>query len=465
MNLARLSLLTILTSLAAAAQARLPDYTRRALPNGATLILLPKSDVPLVSFRAIFRGGAESEPPGLHGIASLTVELMRRGAGARSSEQLSLELDSLGTVLNVGANRQSAFFAAESLARTAGQTLAIFSDILLRPAFPPEEVRKVLAQAADRIRASKDNPAMAIGPYFHAFFFPAGHPYHFSGNADEASLARIGRAEIEDYYRKMAVAGNLILIAAGDFDPAHIEPLLGRIAATMPSREPFRPPAVPPPAFDAPRLLLVDKPDATQTYFRIGLPGISRTSPDRVAMLVANTLFGGRFTSLLNDELRVNSGLTYGAASLLDQDRLPGAIAINSYTRTASTVQAIDLTLAVIERLRQKGFTAGQVASAKAYIKGNFPTDRLETADQLASIAGDLELFGLGRGDIDSFFQRIDALTLDEVNAAARRRYGAAGLQFCLVGNAAQIQEQVKKYAARMRVVPIKSPGFNPPDF
>lgn len=447
------------------AQVRLPEYSREQLPNGATLILLPKHDVPLISVRAVFRGGAEAEPEGLNGISSVTVELMRRGAGKRSAEQIDLELDFLGATLQSGSGRSAAFFSLEFLSRTAQEAMAIFGDILARPTFPEEEVRKVLARTADQVRAAKDNPAASIGRYFNGFFFPAGHPYRHSGAPDELSVARMNREEILKHYRRMAAGKNLILIAAGDFDPKQFGPLARNLLAAFPAGEASSTAGVSALRFAAPRLLLVDKPDATQTYFRIGMPGIDRRSPDRAALLVANTLFGGRFTSMLNDALRVNAGLTYGANSLLDQDRLPGAIAINSYTPTATTVQAIDLALEVLQRLLRDGISQEQLDSARAYIKGNFPTERLETADQLCALLAELEINGLDRNDVDTFFPKLDALTPAQVNAVVRRYFSAANLQFCLVGNASAIREQISKYAGALRVVSVKDPGFAVTDF
>lgn len=447
------------------AQVRLPEYTRERLPNGATLILVPKHDVPLISVRAIFRGGAEAEPEGLHGVSSVTVELMRRGAGGRSAAQIDLELDFLGATLQSGANRSAAFFALEFLSKTTPEAMAILGDILLRPSFPEEEVRKVLARAADQVRAAKDNPAMAIGRYFNGFFFPAGHPYRHSGAADERAVARLNRDEILKHYRRMATGGNLIFIAAGDFDPKQFAPLARRLLAEFPAGEPASAAGAAAVKFSQPRLLLVDKPDATQTYFRIGMPGIDRRHPDRIALLVANTLFGGRFTSMLNDALRVNAGLTYGASSLLDQDRLPGAIAINSFTPTATTSKAIDLALDVLRRLLRDGISQEQLDSARAYIKGNFPTERLETSDQLCALLADLELNGLDRSDVDTFFERLDALTPGQVNAAIRRHYTAENLQFCLVGNASAIRKEVGKYARAMKVIPVREEGFAVSDF
>jgi len=337
--------------------------------------------------------------------------------------------------------------------------------VLQHPVFPEAEVRNVVARAGDQARAAKDNPGMAIGRYFNGFYFPAGHPYRHSGAADEASLSKMNREAIEGYYRRMYVGRNLTLIAVGDFDPAVLGAQLSKVAGALPPGSQFVPAKVAAPRFETSRLLLVDKPDATQTYFRIGTPGVDRTHPDRAPLLLVNTIFGGRFTSMLNDELRVNTGLTYGASSLLDEDRLPGVIAISSYTRTDATERAIDLALEVLGRLTEKGIDAELLASAKAYRKGLFPTNRLETSDQLADVLGELEFYGLNKGEIDDLFSRLDAVTLERANEVAKKFYRNAHLQLCLIGNAAKIRDSVKKYAERMQVVSVSDPGFTAPSF
>ncbi|MBI5281128.1 MAG: insulinase family protein [Candidatus Solibacter usitatus] len=444
-------------------QAKLPPYTKQALGNGATLILLRKPDVPLISVRAMFRGGAEAEPEGQAGIAGLTAELIRRGTAQRTADQISLEMDSLGATVGGGSDRQASYLYTEFMARTQAPALQVFADLLVNASFPEGEVKKALAQAVDAAKSAKDNPGMAIGRYFNAFYYGAAHPY--GRVADEETLGRLNREQIVGFHKKMYVGRNLMLIAAGDFDPAKLGPQLAALAGQLPAGGAFQPGKVAAPGFETARLLLVDKPDATQTYFRIGMPGIARTNPDRVALMIVNTLFGGRFTSMLNDELRVNAGLTYGANCMLEQDRLTGAISINTYTRTETTEKAMDMALAVLKRLREKGLDAEQLASAKAYIKGGYPTQRLETADQLAGLIGELEIFDLSKAEVDDLFAKIDSITVAQANAVARKYYTEERLQFCLVGNAGKMQDAVKKYAAKMKVHPVKSPGFAAPAF
>jgi predicted Zn-dependent peptidase len=462
----RILTLALAAALLAPAQVKLPPFSKKTLPNGATLILLNKPDVPLVTVRALFRGGAEAEPAAQAGINGLTVELMRRGAGARSAEQFAEALDALGATLATGSDRQVSYASIEFLAETQTPALALFADFLARPVFPEDEFKKALAQRIDASKAAKDNPGAALASYFPSFFYGPGHPYARPSGGDELTLANITRPALVDWHRRMFVGRNLILIAAGAIDEKTLAPELEKLVGSLPAGEAYAwKPKIPPPARKEARLLLIDKPDATQTYFIIATPGIDRTHPDRTQLEIVNTLFGGRFTSMLNDELRVNSGLTYGARSAVDEDRLTGAIYISTYTPTETTVKAIDLALEVLNRLRTQGVNAEQLLSARNYIKGGFPTENLETADQVAGILGELEVFGLNRGEIDDYFSRLDAATLEQVNATAKKWYGAAPLQFLLVGNAAKIRDGVKKYAPHMRVHSIKDPGFSVPAF
>jgi len=441
--------------------AALPPFTRQTLPNGAVVYLVPRKDVPLVTLRAVVKGGAESDPAELAGLSSLTAELLRRGTATRTADQFSEQLDFLGATYQSTTNPQATTLSVESLAKDAGRALDLLADAIVRPSFPESEVKKALAERSNAAKAVKDQPSQAVGLYFHSFLFGPGHPYGHAPRGDEVSLARLERRHLADYHSRVYVGANLVLIAAGDFDPANLAPQLLKAFSALPPGKPLawtpdKPPA--PPA--KPRLLLIDKPDATQTYFWIGQTGLHRTHPDRVPVWLVNTLFGDRFTSMLNDELRVNTGLTYGARSVVEQNRLTGVLAISTYTRTDTTTKAIDLALDLLQRLRDKGLTAEQLASAKAYVKGIFPTERLETADQVATVLGDLELFGLNRGEVDDLFARIDAVTLEQANQAARKYFGSSALTFVLVGNASKIREAAKKYAPDFQETPISKPGF-----
>jgi len=203
----------------------------------------------------------------------------------------------------------------------------------------------------------------------------------------------------------------------------------------------------------------VDKPDATQTYFAVGNVGIARTNPDRVYLQVVNTLFGGRFTSMINTELRIKSGLTYGAGSRFDQRKAAGPFFISTYTRTATTEKAMDMTLDVMKRLQEKGITQEQLDSVKNYIKGQFPPT-IETNGQLASQVAELQFYGLDEREINNLYAKIDAMTLADAQRVIHQYFPLDNLVFVVIGKAGDIGTIVDKYAPKVDTRSITEPGF-----
>jgi predicted Zn-dependent peptidase len=450
-------LIGLLAVTAYAAEVRLPPFTKTTLSNGVVVYLVPKPSVPLVSIRVLVRGGVESEPKELPGLTGIVAQLLRRGTAKRTADQFSSELDSLGGSFGAGATEQDITVSGEFLKKDFAAGLDLLSDALLHAAFPEDETQKILSRSIDAAKSQKDNPQGAITQYFRAFFYGPEHPY--GRPADEASYKRMTRVAVADYAHRMIVGRNMVVLVGGDFDSAQAASLVKKTFEPISAGTAYQwaAPAKPLPGG---RLLLVDKPDATQTYFRIAQPGVSRTDPDRTPLQLVNTLFGGRFTSMLNDALRVNSGLTYGAGSTVDFSREPGAITISTYTRTETTEKAMDMSLDILKRLTTTGISAEQLASVKAYVKGLYPTSQLETADQVETVLGDIELFGLNKGEVDDLFSRIDAVTLERANAVAKKWYGQDKLTFVVLGNASKIRDAVKKYAPSVKEVSVKDPGF-----
>jgi predicted Zn-dependent peptidase len=446
-------------------QAKLPQYTKDVLPNGAAIALSPRSGVPLVHFRILIKGGVEADPPNMAGLGNVTESLLRRGTANRSAAQFAEELDFLGGTFGGGGGRggggggleSSTVISSEFLSKDFDAGLDLIADAILHPAFTDTEVRKELDRRVDAASSMKDNPQGSIASYFRAAFFGPAHPY---GNPpSEATYRKIERKDIVAYHDKFYVGKNMMIVVTGDFDPAAVKPKLAKVFGAAPPGAAYPWGSVPALTRRG-QLLLIDKPDATQTYFQIAQPGIDMKNPDRVTLEIVNTLFGGRFTSMLNDALRVNSGLTYGASCQLEQNRLPGAIVISTYTKTDTTVQAMDMALDVLRGMNEKGITAAQLASAKAYVKGLYPTRRLETMDQIASLIGEIELYGLGRDEVDAYFQRIDAITLAQANATIKKYYKTGDLTFVILGTADKIRDQVKKYSPHMTEVSIKTAGW-----
>jgi predicted Zn-dependent peptidase len=437
---------------------KLPPYKKVTLKNGVTVLLMEQHEVPIISFNFIVRAGSVSDPVGKEGLASITAGLLRKGTKTRTADQIASELDFVGGVLSVDANFDYTGGVAEFVKKDINKGLDLLSDVLSNPTFPQEEVAKLIKQRVDSIKADKDSAENVIGTYFSAYMY-GNHPYGRAVSGDEKSVASITRNDIASFYREHYGPSNSILAVAGDFNTAEMEQMLtGKFGAWQGNPTSGAKIKEPVPV-EGKRLLLVDKPDSTQTFFQIGNLGIERTNPDRVFIQVVNTLFGGRFTSMLNTELRIKSGLTYGARSSFSQRVRPGPFTIYTYTRNETTEQAIDLALDVLKRLHEKGITEQELKSAKEYLKGQFPPT-IETTDQLAALIAQLEFYGLDAGDINNYYTKIDSMTLADAGRVIKQYFPADNLVFVLIGKASEIGQLAKKYAPKVDTKPISQPGF-----
>ena len=459
--LALVGLLALVCPLAPAQTLRLPPHEKFVLKNGLTVLLMEKRGVPLIDIVALVKTGAAADPPGEAGLASVTAALLRKGTKTRTAEQFAADFDFIGGSFDADASADFTNITAEFMTKDVDRGLELFSDALLRPTFPQDETAKTLAQSLDGVKAAKDEPRSVLSLYFDGYLYGT-RPYGRPSEGDEVSLKRIQRDMIAKFYEANYAPGNTILGVAGEFNAAEmrkiIEETLGAWAArAVPS---VSIPAAPPEK--GKRLLLIDKPDATQTYFAIGNIGTAANDPDRFAIRVVNAIFGGRFTSELNEALRVESGYTYGAGSYFDSHRSPGPFEILSFTKNDTTIPAIDLALQVLEKLHKNGVSEEQLASVKSYIKGQYPPS-IETSRQLARRIVLDEFYGLGDDEVNQLEARVDAVTPAIATQIIERHFPLDNLVFVLIGKASVIGPAVKKYADKMDQRSIGDPGFWPP--
>jgi zinc protease len=435
----------------------LPPLRKVKLKNGLTLLLIEQHEVPIISFDFVVKAGSVSDPAGKEGVASLTAQLLRKGTSTRTADRLSSELDFIGGELDAGATFDYSNGSAEFVKKDLAKGLDLLADVLQHATFPQDEVTKELKRRADEIRAAKDRAPAVIGLYFGSYLY-GNHPYARPVSGDERSVSGITRDDIVRFYQEHYKPDAVILAAVGDFNSPEMEQALTDKFGAWAGHANAEVTVPDPVAVNGRRLLLVDKPDATQTYFQIGNIGIARDCPDRIFVQVVNTLFGGRFTSMLNSELRIQTGLTYGANSSFAQRRARGPFTISTYTRNEKTEEAIDRTLDILKRLHEKGVTEEEMKSAKAYLKGQFPPG-IETSDQLAGLIAQLEFYGLDESEINNYYAKVDSMTMSDAQRVIKQYFPLDNLVFVLIGKASEIESVAKKYAKTGKIS-ISQPGF-----
>lgn len=454
------ALAALAMSAASAAGIRLPDYQTVRLDNGATLLLAPRKDVPMVAATVLVRGGSLADPAGKEGTADLLADLLSKGAGGRDALAFAQAVDGAGGSLAFASTGEAIVANAQFLAKDSDLMLSLLADALLRPRMDPAEFDKLRKRAIDGLAAAKDaDPRRLIGQYSDAWLF-RGHPYGRPDSGDETSLATITLEDLQAFRRQQMGGDRLIIAIAGDFDPARVTAQVRQAFGTWGKAEGALP-QVPAKARETGRrVLLVDKPGATQTYFALANVGSYRDDPARAAQDLVQTAFGGRFTSMLNTELRVKSGLTYGARSQIDRPRQPGAVEISSFTKTETTQAAIDLAIATLDRLHREGLDAATLQSARHYIAGQFPPT-LETAPQLANAIAWLALYGDGRDYIDGYLDAVAAATPAQVAAARAVFPNGQDLVIVAIGDAAKIRDVMRRYGP-LTEMKLSDPRFSP---
>ncbi|HPW12352.1 MAG TPA: pitrilysin family protein [Thermomonas sp.] len=439
---------------------KLPDYQTITLDNGATVLLMPRKDVPLIAANIAVRGGALADAPGKEGTADILGEMLSKGAGSRSALQFAQTVDGAGGSIGFGSSREAITANAQFLSKDSALMLSLLADALLRPTMDSAEFDKLRKRAIDGIANAKDSdPRQLIGLYSGGWLF-RGHPYGRSTGGDETSLATITLADLQAFRQQQMGGDRLVIAIAGDFDAKAVTAQLkqsfggwAKATGTLPqveakARETGR------------RVLLVDKPGATQTYFALANVGSKRGDPAEAAQDLVQTAFGGRFTSMLNTELRVKSGLTYGARSGIERASQPGPAVISSFTKTETTKAAIDLAIATLDRLHRDGLDAATIESAKRYVAGQYAPG-LETAPQIAAQLVDMTLYGESREAVDGYLGKIAAATPAQIAEARMVFPDSKDLAIVAIGDASKIRDWMKAYGP-LTEMKLTDPRFSP---
>ena len=444
----------------AGSEFRLPAFETVKLSNGLTVYLMERHEVPLISVRAVIKAGAvnDAAQPGL---SNLTGDALLLGTKAHTKQAIDAAFDFRGARLAGGAGAEASTVQANFARDDAAALLPLFAEIVQQPSFDDTELGKLRERKVNGLKQAKESPRNVVGLYYRAMLFGTA-PYASPASGTVASVSALRQADVQRYYQHYYRPDNAAIVVVGDFQKdamrQQIEALFGAWQASGPAPAAQDNGKV---IADQSRVWLVNKPDAIETTFLIGGAGIARNDPDYVPLQVLNTILGGRFTSWLNDELRVNSGLTYGANSQFNVLSQTGTFAISSFTASAKTGDALALAHKTYQRLWDKGIDGATLESAKAYVKGQFPP-RYETGEQLASLLGDMYASNVGREQIDNFSRDVDSLTPERAKALVSKHFPRNHLQTVLIGKAADIREVASKYGD-VTELEIGADGVQPP--
>ncbi|MCA1564878.1 MAG: insulinase family protein [Acidobacteria bacterium] len=440
----------------------IPKPVERTLANGLRVVVVERSNMPLVSAALMIRNGGEVDPPQLAGLADITASLLTKGTQARTAPQIAEAIEALGGSIESGARWDASTASVGVMSSRINNAMEILADVVRRPTFKEEEVERLRAQYLDDLTVALGQPGSIARYVASRVVFgdaPYGHP--ISGTPE--SIAKIKRDDIVRLHATYYRPDNAILVIGGDIAAADAFKTAERFFGD------WQKPTAPLPASSAKanattgataqRIVVVDKPDAGQAAVLVARTGIRRTDPEFFRGIVANSVLSG-YSGRLNQEIRIKRGLSYGARSALETRRETGPFMAEAQTKNESGAVVAGLLLGELARLAGGELPDAELTPRKAVLIGGFARN-LETAGGLVSQVANLALYGLSFDEINNYINNVQSITAKDVQGFAGSRLDSKVASIIIVGDAKKFLPELQKQYKNVEVIPVADLDLN----
>ena len=445
----------------------IPEVSQTVLPNGLTVVTIPKKDLPLVTAYLVIKGGANLETPAYAGLADVTASMITKGTSLRSATQIAEDMAFLGADINANARWNYSTVSVNVMKDKLGKALGIMSDSVVRPTFPANELNLLKKQTIDSLKVSLKQPG-AVLSYVAANYTFGEH----STRGTPESIARIRTRNVETFHYATYRPRNAILIFAGDITPAESEGFARLFFggwqqkdAGMLSPEDLKRDEGSSGDEVINRMLVVDLPDSGQAAVgyakalsegRVDCSGTGDCSDSSVyyPAQVLNSILGGSYSARLNQEIRIKRGLSYGARSSFEWRWSNSDFNAFTQTKNESAAQVAELIKIEIEKLAKDDISNEELIPRKAVVTGGFGRG-LETNAGLASRVGELYLYGLKPSELNSFITNVGKVTDSQIRQFASNNL--LGGDMLIVGDAKLFMDDLTKRFPNRTIEVIKA--------
>jgi zinc protease len=413
--------------------ARFPAIEKSTLANGLRVWTASHPSIPVVTLMLLIRRGAADDPVGKEGLAAITVDMMDEGSGERSAIQIHEELARLGAQLDSDISADAVVLTITALSRFTAPALSLLADITAHPALRQADFERVRELRRHRLAQLRDMPGAVADRAFVRLLYGT-HPYGHTPLGSDRALSALTVDDVRIFHREMMRPSDATLVVAGDCEHAD----LVRVATDVfspwvgtPLDGPHHEAALP----QAPRLNVIPRAGAPQSELRIGHVAVARNTPDYHALVAANMVLGGQFTSRINLNLREEKGLTYGARTSFDFRRMAGPFSLQVSVQTAGTAVAIHESLGEIAAIRGlRPVSSDELALGVAALTRGYPRN-FETADQVARAATQIALYDLPDDYFAEFVPRVERITADDITRVSAQYLDPSRLITLVVGD------------------------------
>ena len=413
------------------------------LSNGLTLILSERRELPIVAASLVLRTGGDANPLDKPGMASFVSAMLIEGTSTRSAMALADEVARLGASLGVAGSMDATTVTTRSLTKNFAATFGLLADVALNPSFPVEEIERQRASRLATLVQRRDNPAQVATQVTAAALYGPRHPYGYSDIGTESSVKAMSRDDIDAFWKQNFVPNNAALVVAGDISMDELRALADGTFGAWQRGSPATP-SLGAPAKTRARVVIVDKPGSPQTQLRVGSIGAARSSPDFRSMQVMNLALGGLFSSRINMNLREQHGYTYGAWSQFSFRRAPGPFEVVSGVRTDVTGPAVSEVFKELRGMTERPVSEEELKKAKDSLSQSLPGAFESNANAVSNFSN-VFIYDLGLDYYSRYAEQVNAVTVDEALAAARKYLVPDEMVVIAVGDRAKIEPQLRR--------------------
>ena len=414
-------LLALASLVAASAHATLPIQQWQT-SSGARVLFVETHDLPMLDIAVDFPAGSSRDAPEKSGVASLTLGLMRSGAGAYGEDEISERLASIGADLSGRFDMDRAGYGLRTLssARERDEALGLLASVLQKPTFPQKTFEREQQRTLAGLREAETRPEILADREFRHLLY-GEHPYSQRGAGEVETVAKLRRDDLAEFYRGYFTARDAVVSIIGDLTRSEAGAIAEQLTAGL-IRGSQALPTLPPVAqLQTAKTSRIAHP-ATQAHILIGQPGIKRLDPDYFPLFLGNyVLGGGGFASRLNDEIRQKRGYAYSTYSFFNPLALEGPFQIAVQTKKETTQDALKVAQDTLAKFVAEGPTPEELDAAKQNIIGGFPL-RIDSNKKILDYLSIIGFYRLPLTYLDDFPAQIERLTLDQIKDAWRRR-------------------------------------------
>ena len=411
------------------------DVHSSVLANGLKVLLVENPSIPTVSMNGSVFAGARYDPEEKAGLAIMVSRLLDEGTESKTSLEIAEAIESVGGAIETDGSFERIVVSAGVLKKDIDLGLALLSDLLMHPTFPPDYVEKEKERTLSEITSAKDRPQVVAGWAFNELVYQE-HPLHRPTHGYPHTVEKLMREDLKAFHAQYFAPNNTVISIVGDFRVADVLPKIESAFASWASK-PIVFPTYPQPVRQTEKRQRFINMPAQQLNIYLGHLGVSRTNPDYYALQILDTILGGGagFTARIPQKLRDELGLAYTtfASITMTAGIDPGRFIAFIGTSPENMTLAKDGLLNEIRRIINEPVTLEELQDAKDYLTGSF-VFAFESSSQIARFLIHADVYQLGFDYVEKYPEYVRAITVEDVTRVAKQYLDCDAYSLVVVG-------------------------------